>query len=177
MKKIQIIVAMDEKQGIGKSGTLAWHIPSDLKRFKEITTSVSHPTKKNAVIMGRKTWDSLPENRRPLPGRINVVLTKKQQQDSFPKDVWVHGKLEDAIDRLEKDASIENIFVIGGSSIFETILNDPRKRYSAIYVTKVEGDFGCDVHFPTIPPSLKEPVISDYISENGISFQFINYLY
>ena len=177
MKPIKIIVAMDEDHGIGKEGTLAWHIPSDLKRFKEITTSVSYPSKKNAVIMGRRTWDSLPENRRPLPWRVNVVLSKQPQKHSFPVGVLVHTDLWDAYEKLDKDPNIENIFVIGGSSVFESVLKDAKKRYTAIYVTKVEGKFGCDVFFPPIPSAKKEPVLSDYISENGISFQYIDYSY
>lgn len=177
MKPLKIIVAMDEKQGIGKEGALAWHIPSDLKRFKDITTSVSNPSNRNAVIMGRKTWDSLPSNRRPLPGRLNVVLTKQPSKYVFASDVFVDTELWRAIETLEKDPAIETIFVIGGMSIFESIILEGKRRFSAIHVTKVEGDYQCDVFFPPIPPSKKEPILSDFIAENGISFQFIDYLY
>ena len=85
MKPFSIIVAFDSKYGIGKNGELAWHLPSDLKHFKEITTAVSNPVKKNAVIMGRKTWDSLPQKFRPLGGRVNMILTKEKNINLPPE--------------------------------------------------------------------------------------------
>ena len=75
MIKFSLVVAMDEERGIGKQGTLAWRLPADLKHFKEITTEVKDMKKQNAVIMGRKTWESLPEKFRPLPQRLNIVVT------------------------------------------------------------------------------------------------------
>ncbi|KAM0060344.1 putative dihydrofolate reductase, Thymidylate synthase [Helianthus debilis subsp. tardiflorus] len=72
----QVVVAATRDMGIGKNGKLPWKLPSDLKFFKEITTSTSGPTKKNAVTMGRKTCDSIPFQYRPLSGRLNVVLTQ-----------------------------------------------------------------------------------------------------
>ena len=78
MVNFSIVVAMDEQQGIGKGGKLPWHIPGDLKYFKNLTTKTKLPDKKNVVIMGRKTWESLPQNFRPLSKRINVVLTRNK---------------------------------------------------------------------------------------------------
>jgi len=74
-------VAFDSQYGMGKNGQLPWVIPQDLKHFKEISTAVINPANKNAVIMGRKTWESLPEKFRPLPGRVNVVLSKEGKLD------------------------------------------------------------------------------------------------
>ena len=68
MRQFAIVVAFDSQYGIGKNGQLAWNLPSDLKHFKEITTTVVNPAKKNALIMGRKTWESLPQRFRPLLG-------------------------------------------------------------------------------------------------------------
>ena len=82
MKPFSIIVAFDSQYGIGKNGQLPWSLPSDLKHFKEITTAVTDPAKKNAVIMGRKTWESLPEKFRPLPGRVNMVLSQRGELKS-----------------------------------------------------------------------------------------------
>ena len=83
-----LIVAMDSQNGIGKNGQLPWHLPADLKHFKEITCTVRDPKKQNVVLMGRKTWDSIPEKFRPLPGRINVVLTRHPDL-KFPLGVLV----------------------------------------------------------------------------------------
>lgn len=72
---INIIVAMDSRGGIGKNGALPWHIPEDLKYFQTMTTKTIDPTKQNAIVMGRKVWESLPAKWRPLKNRLNVVLS------------------------------------------------------------------------------------------------------
>ena len=74
MKPFSIVVAIDRAGGIGREGKLPWNLPADMARFKEITQGEGG----NAVIMGRKTWDSIPEKFQPLPGRLNVVLTRRQ---------------------------------------------------------------------------------------------------
>ena len=72
----QLVVAATRKLGIGKAGSMPWKLPGDMAYFKEITSRTADPGKQNAVIMGRKTWESIPSKFRPLPGRINVVLTR-----------------------------------------------------------------------------------------------------
>ena len=72
----QLVVAATRKLGIGKAGSMPWKLPGDMAYFKEITSKTADPGKQNAVIMGRKTWESIPPKFRPLPGRINVVLTR-----------------------------------------------------------------------------------------------------
>ncbi|MDE2222506.1 MAG: dihydrofolate reductase, partial [Candidatus Omnitrophica bacterium] len=73
MKNFSIVVAFDSTYGIGKDGRLPWRLAADLKRFKEITME-DGAARPNAVIMGRKTWESIPDRFRPLPGRVNVIL-------------------------------------------------------------------------------------------------------
>lgn len=72
----QLVVAATRKLGIGKSGTMPWKLPGDLAYFKELTSKTAESGKQNAVIMGRKTWESIPAKFRPLPNRVNVVLTR-----------------------------------------------------------------------------------------------------
>ena len=172
MRKFSIIVAFDSQYGIGKNGQLPWGLPSDLKHFKEITTATASPAKKNAVIMGRKTWESLPEKFRPLPGRVNVVLSKVGCS-SFPPDVLRSQSLEDALDQLSS-LDIENIFVIGGAQIFAIALRHPLCH--RLFVTHVQGEFGCDAFFPPISKDFFPISASEGQQEAGISFQFSDYL-
>ena len=72
----QLVVAATRKLGIGKAGSMPWKLPGDMAYFKELTSKTADSGKQNAVVMGRKTWESIPSKFRPLPGRINVVLTR-----------------------------------------------------------------------------------------------------
>ena len=122
MKPFSIVVAFDEKNGIGKNNDLAWRLSSDLKHFKEITTQTKDPAKKNAVIMGRKTWDSLPEKFKPLPGRLNVILSRNLSiHIHLP---LVYAELDAALNALSVMEDIEEIFVIGGAQIFSHAIID-----------------------------------------------------
>jgi dihydrofolate reductase len=78
MKPVNVVVACDENWGIGKDGTIAWSIPADMKHFASVTSSSSEPGLRNAVIMGKKTWSSIPAKFRPLKDRLNVVLTSAE---------------------------------------------------------------------------------------------------
>src|SRR3989338_11120601 len=101
MAPFNIIVAVDAKNGIGKKGGLPWSLPADLKHFKKITFNTTDESKMNAVVMGRKTWDSIPAKFRPLPGRLNVVLTRDPQLP-FPAPVLRATGLPQALGLLEK---------------------------------------------------------------------------
>jgi dihydrofolate reductase/thymidylate synthase len=172
MKQFSIIVAFDSKYGIGKNGQLPWSLSSDLKHFKEITTAVSSPDKKNAVIMGRKTWQSLPEKFRPLPGRVNVVLSREGGLN-VPSGVLCASSLDDALNQLSS-SNIENVFVIGGAQIYAQAIEHPLCQ--KLYVTHVKGEHGCDTFFPLISKSFSPISASPQHQEEGISFLFSDYL-
>lgn len=145
-KPIYLIAAVDKNLGIGKNGIMPWHLSDELKHFRNITTTVYAAGKQNAVIMGRTTWESLPENYRPLKDRFNIVLTKGPLL-SGPN--LTTSSLDEAIAECNQSSKIENIFIIGGASIYEQAINHP--AVSGIYLTEIEGSFDCDKFFPSIP--------------------------
>jgi dihydrofolate reductase/thymidylate synthase len=172
MRPFSIIVAFDSGYGIGKNGQLPWKLPADLKHFKEITSTVANPAKKNAVIMGRKTWESLPEKFRPLPGRVNLVLSKEGKLN-LPADVLSSSSLDDALKQLSTP-HIENVFVIGGAQIYAQAIEHPLCQ--KIYVTHVKGEYICDSFFPPITKQFFPISASEPAHENNINFQFSEYL-
>ncbi len=135
MKQISIIVAIDENYAIGKNNKLLWHLPEDLKRFKKITDG-------HTVIMGKNTYYSLPH--RPLPGRINIVLTDLggEQIDNC----LMAYSIDDVICKCDNDK--EN-FIIGGASVYKQFFSYAQK----LYITKVHSSFEADTWFPVIDSS------------------------
>jgi dihydrofolate reductase len=105
--KIKIISAFDANGVIGVNGKLPWHIPEDLRRFKSLTTG-------HAVIMGRKTWESLPF--KPLPARQNIIVSTKTE---LLDDVWLCGNLTGALYTANEFLNYEQAFIIGGSRLYE----------------------------------------------------------
>ncbi|MCH2111829.1 MAG: dihydrofolate reductase [Planctomycetes bacterium] len=132
-----IILAMDEEGGIGLRGDLPWKLSADLKHFRTITTGNGN----NAVIMGRKTWDSIPEAFRPLPGRKNIVLTGNPGLP-FPAEVGVSGALEDALNQAQ---GCDEVFVIGGGAVYQEAVAHP--QCDTIHLTAVHATFDCDTFF------------------------------
>lgn len=128
-RSYQVVVAATGDMGIGKDGKLPWKLPSDLKFFKDITLSTFDSGKKNAVIMGRKTWESIPPEYRPLCGRLNVVLTRSRSFDiATAENVLMCGSLSSALELLAASPyclSIEKVFVIGGGQILRFVLVVP----------------------------------------------------
>jgi dihydrofolate reductase len=129
---ISIIVAVSEDWGIGKDNDLLWHIPEDLKRFKRLTSG-------NTVIMGKRTWESLP--RRPLPGRKNIVLTD-DRTETIENAVTAYS-IEDSLSKCEKN---EEIFIIGGGSIYRQFMPVANR----LYITHVHKKAPADIYFPEI---------------------------
>ena len=170
-----LIVAMDKNRGIGKNGKLPWHLSMDLKYFKEITQSTQSQDKSNVVIMGRHTWDSIPEKFRPLKNRINVVLTRNLNL-KFPKDIIVAHTFADSLDVLIKKnllRRVEKIFVIGGAQIYKEAL--AFGKCEQLYITHLHNEFQCDVFFPDYESNFEVVSKSEMFKENGINFHFAEY--
>ncbi|MFA6992259.1 MAG: dihydrofolate reductase [Candidatus Gracilibacteria bacterium] len=164
-----IIVAIDENNGIGIGNQLPWRLKKDMQYFKERTTHVHDPEKENAVIMGRKTWESLPESSRPLPNRMNIVLTSKNDYEA--KDATICGSIEEAIRLCEENDYVEKIFFIGGAEVFTQSL----EYTDGLYVTQIKKDFKCDKFFPEIPEYFDDVKKLGEMEESGISYDFLLY--
>jgi dihydrofolate reductase len=156
---ISIIVAAGDNRVIGKNNQLIWHLPADLKRFRQITTG-------HAVIMGRKTFDSI---NKALPGRTNIIVTR--QKDFEKENCLVADSLEHAIELCKND---NEVFIIGGAQIFEQAIPVTDK----IYLTQIHQSFDGDVFFPALDHHQwkvisKEDHAAD--EKNKYDYSFINY--
>lgn len=175
MIPFNIVVAMDPKRGIGKNGKLPWHLKGDLRYFKEITTITREKNKRNAVVMGRRTWDSLPDSFRPLPGRINVVITHNEQL-SLPDGVFKANGLAQALGLLDEKPlrqTLETAFVIGGAQIYEQAIR--LKECHAIFLTHVSNSFHCDTFFPPFADHFHQVSVSQKHKEGRTEYFFAEY--
>lgn len=168
--KFAIIAAVDSKMGIGKAGTLPWRLKGDMDHFREITTKEWVPGKQNVVIMGRTTWLSLPERHRPLPGRINIILSGEPV--ALPQGVERATTFDSAL----QAAAAQNpgkIFIIGGGSVYTQGIVRP--ECGELFLTRVQGDFGCDVKFPEVPSIYKLTSTSEPVQEGSINYVYETY--
>jgi len=169
--KFSIIAAADEGGGIGIGNGLPWRLKGDLKYFSEVTTHAA-PGKANAVIMGRKTWESLPESSKPLKSRLNVVLSRGDT--ALPEGVLKASSLDDAFKELGSRHDTDRVFVIGGASLYAQAVNHP--DCEKIYLTEVLGQFNCDAFFPVIPVGLYNKISTSKIwEEHGTKYRFTVY--
>ena len=135
----KIIACINKKRAIGKDGKLLYSIKNDLANFKNMTVG-------NVVIMGRKTFESLP-NSKPLPDRINVIITSDTEYGVEPADnVYITNSIEDAIELCETLFSDKELFVIGGQSIYQEFMD--RNLVSEMRLTVVNDDADGDSFFP-----------------------------
>jgi dihydrofolate reductase len=135
--KCALIVAMASNQTIGINNTLPWHLPHDLKYFKNVTMA-------KPIIMGRKTYESIG---RPLPGRTNIVITR--QSDYQAEGIVVVNSLQQALDKAEDISFVsghEEVMVIGGAEIYQQAL----LQADRLYITHVHAEIEGDAFFPTI---------------------------
>lgn len=157
---LSLIVAVDREMCIGKDNQIPWHLPNDLKYFKRVTTG-------NTIIMGRKTFDSLG---RPLPNRVNIVITRDK---SFiaPEGVVICHSLDEAIEAASREGK-EEVFVIGGGTIYKEALPKANRLYITFVDTIVgEGDtFFPKVNFTQWREISKEQGLLD--DKNTINHEF-----
>lgn len=130
---ISMIVAMARNRAIGKGGDLIWHLSADLKHFKQVTMG-------KTVVMGRKTYESLP-GRRPLPGRRNVILSERME--TAPEGFELASSVEQVMSNY---ADCEEIMIMGGGSIYEQFL----PLANRLYLTRLDKSFEADTFFPVI---------------------------
>jgi dihydrofolate reductase len=150
---ITLVVAAARNGVIGKAGRIPWRISDDLKRFKALTLG-------HTVVMGRKTWDSLPPKNRPLPGRRNVVVTRDPDWKAVGADAMA---LETALD------SSGDIFVIGGGEIYRAAL----ARADRIELTDVHADFDGDAVFTFDRARWREVGRQDHQTPEGLAYSFV----
>ena len=156
---MDLIVAVDEKWGIGKDGDLLQRISADMKYFRQMTTG-------NVLVMGRKTLESFP-NKKPLPNRVNIVLTTNKNYEAEGV-VLCHG-LEDLPEVL-KAYEDKQIFVAGGGTIYEQLL----PQCETAYVTKIYNTYPADTVFPNLDahPDWELAEKGEVQEENGVKFSF-----
>tara|TARA_R110002074_G_scaffold340063_1_gene510535 strand:- start:269 stop:778 length:510 start_codon:yes stop_codon:yes gene_type:complete len=143
--KINIIVAFDNIMGIGKNNKLPWNIPNDLKYFSKLTRGDGN----NAIIMGRKTWDSFPI--KPLIKRKNLILSKTLIIDKILNNTIV--KSFENIDEVIKfcnDNNYDTVWVIGGEKIYKQFINNYETIIDNIYITYIKKSYDCDTFFPIL---------------------------
>lgn len=143
---------------IGHQGGMPWHLPEDLSHFK--ATTHGHP-----VVMGRRTWDSLP--RKPLPGRVNIVVSRGSLD--LPDDVQLHSSLASALDAAHQVGSAE-VWAIGGSAVFADLVGVADR----IELTEIDADLPGDTFAPQIPDEFTRVEGEWRVSETGLRYRFVS---
>ena len=157
--RIGLIWAQARGGVIGKDGAMPWHLPEDLAHFKR--TTLSHP-----VIMGRKTWDSIPPRFRPLPGRTNIVVTR--QTDWHESGSQTAPSLREALQQCE---NAEKVWVIGGAQLYAQAL----PLADELVVTEINADFDGDAFAPAIGPEWHEIARERIVAANGLPLAFVTW--
>jgi dihydrofolate reductase len=153
MSEIVLVVAIADNGVIGKDGGIPWHISEDMKRFKAMTMG-------HTVVMGRKTWDSLPK--RPLPGRVNVVVTRQ-------KDWRAEGAITAASLGQATAGTSGTVMVIGGEEIYQRAL----PMASRIELTEVHRDFDGDAKFDLDRNGWRETAREDHVTPEGLRYSYV----
>ena len=185
-----LIVAYCNKNGIGFNNDIPWKIVDDLKHFKSITSSNKQSNKKNILIMGRNTWESIPVKFRPLNGRYNFVLSSKKEFIDSDKIDYIGTSFEETLkyienvnDKYRENSDINNInfidseiFVIGGDFLYNYVMENHVNKIDKLYVTEIYKSVECDKFFPKINTELfKIQDVSKFKEENEIYFRYFTY--
>jgi dihydrofolate reductase len=158
--RIGIIYARARNGVIGKDNAMPWRLPEDMARFKQLTMGCP-------VIMGRKTWDSLPPKFRPLPGRRNIVITR--QADWGADGAERAGSLAEA---LALCAGAAQAWVTGGAEIYRQALSVAH----VAEVTEIDADFEGDAYGPELGPEWREVAREKHVAASGLPFSFVTYV-
>jgi dihydrofolate reductase len=164
--KINLIWAQTKNRVIGLNGKMPWHLPEDLAHFKR--TTLGHP-----VIMGRKTWDSLPAKFRPLPGRMNLVISREASTRDILKENGASPaeSLREALLICEQQDSPE-VWVIGGAQIYAQALPLAHK----LVVSEIDAEFEGDAFAPSIGSDWRAVQREKLQAANGLKLEFVTYL-
>lgn len=164
--ELVLIAAVAKNRVIGINNQLPWHLPEDLKHFRELTRGC-------AVIMGRKTWESLPEAFRPLPGRRNIVLTRQQGlvADSRFLGAELATSLPDALALIGENSA--TVFVIGGADLYQQAI----EQADRLEITEVDMEPEGDAWFPAIDPTRwsESARVAGQSEKFGLRFDFVSY--
>lgn len=152
---LTLIAAIAANNAIGKDGQLVWHNKEDMAHFKQLTLG-------KTVLMGRKTWESIPEKFRPLPGRTNAIISR-QQAYVLPEGVLRFGSVDDALNSLRS----ADVVVIGGAEIYRQTID----RADRLEITQVNLDLEADTYFPPIEEAIWQEIARE---EHG-DFSFVTY--
>lgn len=157
-----IIAACDLDRGIGLKGSIPWKLPSDLKKFRELTNG-------HCVVMGRKTWESLPDKFKPLPNRYNIIMSRAHHEVSSLSDGYWCDSFDD-LDRVLASCVPEIVFFIGGSMIYE----EASKRYPIenFNLTQIYSRYGCDTFLPLFDLNEYDLIHSEMCYENETGYRF-----
>jgi len=175
---VNMIVAVCQNMGIGYKGELPWRLKNEMKYFSQMTKRTGSHSKKNAVIMGRKTWFSIPQKNRPLPDRINIVLSRTLKEKPDGAHYLCHN-ISEAIQLLSENSKlgegIETLWAIGGSSVYKEIMKS--NLLHRIYLTRIMANYECDTFFPEIDNNdfqmTEDPnVPAEIQEENGIQYKY-----
>ncbi len=155
--RLHLIFARAANGVIGRDNTLPWHLPEDMAHFKRTTLG-------SPVIMGRKTWDSLPPRFRPLPGRLNIVVTRNAQW--MADGALRAGSLQEAMALCPPDA---DAWVIGGAQLYAAA--EPLARRAV--VTEIDQAFDGDAWAPTFGPAWVETAREAHVAASGLGYAFV----
>ena len=169
MGVFDVVLAADLDWGIGKASGLPWpRLAGDMQHFRRVTSTAT-AGKRTAIVMGRKTWESTEVNSKPLPKRLNVVVTRRSGY-TVVEGVRVASSLDGALDAA-RGPDIETVFVVGGAEIFRDAFAHPALRW--IYLTRVGGHFACDTHIEDLDRDFARDAWDgeQQLEDNGVPYR------